>query len=378
MIYNIDYNELIRKVNPITFSKYLQDTGWEQFHTKRKDIRIFQKKQEEFSQVIIPMNEMLSDYYEALYLACQEVAKIENRSIEQLLLYLLNPNADILKIHIEKRAVESGSILIDDAIKVYENAKKMLGAAAQDVLKPTLIHQGRIDTSVTEFLAGCRFGQTEVGSYVISVICPMTEVENGEVRQLNFFDDEQKEEKNFTRKVTEKVVTSIQRLKDRIDEGQYSLAETCLEDQTSINFYEALIGINLEEEGTIVEYIPEWAPGFPVTAEVPESVSISHHYYQPILAAVTKIKGAEKKKRKIVGRIKRLEASPDLENRDAGKVTIIYVDENNKAKTAVAKLEKADYCKAIDAHANGLYVEIVGEMSSGRNNEIECESFDVI
>ena len=378
MIYNIDYNELIRKINPITFSKYLQDAGWIRYRTNRKDVRVFQKDQKDFCQVVIPMDELLTDYDDAMLLACQKVAEYESRTVEQLLLYLLNPNADILKIHIEKKAVESGSILLDDAIKVYENAKRMLGAAAQDVLKPALVHQGRVETSVLEFLAGCRFGQTEVGSYVVSVICPMTEVKDGEVRQLDFFENDEKADKNFTRKVTEKVVTSIQKLKDRIDDGQYNLAETSVEDQISVNFYEALIGINLEEEGMTLEFIPEWAPGIPVTEGIPQKVSITHHYYQPIHATVTKLKGAVKKKRKIVGRIKRLEAQPDVENRKAGKVTIIYVDENNKARTAVTMLEKDDYARAIDAHANGLYVEIIGEMSIGRNGEIECESFNVI
>ncbi|MDO4804497.1 MAG: hypothetical protein Q4A32_06740 [Lachnospiraceae bacterium] len=378
MVYNVNYNELAKGLNPIAFAKYLEDTGWSHFRTKRKDVRVFQKEKDKFYQVTIPMEDTLSDYNEALYQACKTVAECEDRPLEGLFLYLLNPNADILKIRIEKKNAVSGSILLDDAIGVYENAKRLLGAAAQDVIKPAAFHQGRMDSKITSFLSGCRFGQTEVGSYVVSVICPMTEMREGEFHQLELFEDEQEGETNFTRQVTTKVVKSIQKLKDRIDDGQYNLADTSTEDRISANFYEALLGINLEQEGTRIEFIPEWAPGHKMTEELPAKVSLSHRYYQPIHATVTKMKGSIKKNRKIVGRIKRLEATADVENREAGKVTVVYIDDNNRARTVIAKLEKDDYSRAIEAHAKGWYVEIVGEMSGRRASEVECQSFNVL
>jgi len=377
MVYNVDYSELANRINPIVFAKYLEDTGWSKFQTKRKDIRIFQKDSGEFFQVTIPMDDTLADYKDALYLACKKVAECEGRSLEQLYLYLLNPNADILKIRIEKKEVEPGSILLDDAIGVYENAKKLLGAAAQDVLKPAALHQGRMETAITSFLSNCRFGQTEVGSYVVSVICPMTEVEEGEVRQLELFEAE-KDGANFTRQITTKVVKSIQKLKSRIDDGQYNLSETSVEDQISANFYEALLGINLGQEGIKVDFMPEWSPSLKMTETLPEKITLSHSYYQPIHATVTQMKGSVRKNRKIVGRIKRLEATADIESRKAGKISVVYVDDNNKAKTVIAKLDKDDYDRAIEAHTKGWYVEIVGPMSDGRGSEIECESFNVI
>ena len=237
------------------------------------------------------MDDHLADYKTALYEACKTVAEYEKRSLEQLFLYLLNPGADILKIRIEKKEVEPGNILLDDAIGVYENAKKLLGAAAQDVLKPATLHQGRMDTKITSFLSNCRFGQTEVGSYVISVICPMTEDDDGEIRRIELFEDKT-EETNFTRQITRKVIRNIQKLKSRIDDGQYNLAETSKEDGISANFYEALLGMNLSQEGIRVDFIPEWAPCLKMEESLPQSISLTHHYYQPIHATVTQLKGS--------------------------------------------------------------------------------------
>ncbi len=112
--------------------------------------------------------------------------------------------------------------------------------------------------------------------------------------------------------------------------------------------------------------------------KLPEKISLSHNYYQPIHSSVTRMKGNIKKNRKIVGRIKRLEATADLENRQAGKVSVVYVDDNNKAKTVIARLTKEDYDRAIEAHTKGWYVEVIGEMSGGRSSEIECSSFNIL
>ena len=146
----------------------------------------------------------------------------------------------------------------------------------------------------------------------------------------------------------------------------------------SANFYEALNGLNLDSEGSDVEFIAEWSPVVKNTTCPESKIMLSHDYYQPIESVISKMKEKKDKATKIIGRIKRLESSPDVEKRTMGKVTLVYLDENDKKRTVTAKLEKNDYDKAIEAHASGSHVEIVGELKSGRNATITCESFSII
>ena len=126
MIYSVNFLDLTEKINPLAFSKYLKDTGWIQFPSKRTSVKIYQlEKGDNFFQVIIPVDKKLGDYKQAIYKAVKTVALVENKSVEQVMLYLLNPNTDILKIRLEKKEVEPGNILFDDAIHLYENAKKL-------------------------------------------------------------------------------------------------------------------------------------------------------------------------------------------------------------------------------------------------------------
>lgn len=137
MIYSVNFLDLAEKINPLAFAKYLKDTGWNIFLSKKTYIKIFQYENDiDFYQVVIPLEKRLSDYKEAMYKAVTTVAKVENKSIEQVMLYLLNPNTDILKIRLDRKDIETGNILFDDAIRMYESAKKLLAATALDILHP--------------------------------------------------------------------------------------------------------------------------------------------------------------------------------------------------------------------------------------------------
>ena len=64
MIYSVNYMDLTEKINPFNFAKYLIDTGWSIYPTKRKKIKIFQLKKDTGKryQVTIPLDKIFSDY----------------------------------------------------------------------------------------------------------------------------------------------------------------------------------------------------------------------------------------------------------------------------------------------------------------------------
>ena len=147
MIYSVNFMNLTEKINPLAFARYLKETGWIPFPTKKEYVKIYQIKTADGAafQVNLPMDKSLSDFKSAMYQAIETVAFVEKQSTEQLMLYLLNPNTDILKIRLDRKDIEVGNILFDDAIRIYESAKKLIAATAQDILHPRRFHQGRMD-----------------------------------------------------------------------------------------------------------------------------------------------------------------------------------------------------------------------------------------
>lgn len=379
MIYSVNFVDMTLKLNPLAVTKYLTETNWELYPVKRKDIKIFQYIREDlFEQVTIPIDKMLRDYKNAMYDAICKIAYVEKKSVEQLMLYLLNPNTDILKIRLDKKEVESGNIMFDDAIQLFDNAKKLIAATALDVINPKKIHYGRIDEPVQKFLSQCRFGQTEIGSYVVSVVCPFAELSETEgYRQLSIFSDEEQCANSLTRKVTNRLMTNVATIKREIDDGNLeSLAN--YDNPISSNFYEALNGLSMDAENTTVEFMAEWSPTVQSNRCQYNRISVTNDYYEPIKTIISKIKKCTNERTEIVGKIKELKAAPVIDNREYGTIVVVYVGDNARAKAVTVILDREDYDKAVAAHQHGKAVKVVGDLKGQVKSVMENVIFSVV
>lgn len=379
MIYSVNFLDMTDNLNPLAVCKYLEQTYWKCIPLKRTDVKVYQYEiKDSFKQVMVPLDKTFVDYKKVMFDAVQNIADLEEKSVEQVMLYLLNPNTDILKIRLDKKEVESGNILFDDAIRLFDNAKKLLAATALDIINPKKIHYGRIDDSVQKFLNQCRFGQTEIGSYVVSVVCPFAELSEEEgYKQLSIFTDEERCAYSLTRKVTNKLMDNVAFVKKHIDDG---CLDKLLDDDVDIssNFLEALNGLNLQSEKTLVEFTTDWAPAVRINRSQNNRVIVSNDYYEPIASVIDKIKEETNGRTEIIGRIKQLSAAPVVDKRVGGVITVVFVDENNKAKSVTVHLEKEDYENAVEAHQHGKAVKIVGDLNTKGKLKMENAIFNII
>ena len=176
-------------------------------------------------------------------------------------------------------------------------------------------------------------------------------------------------------------MTNISTIKSNIDKGEYEkLTEENETSIISVNFYEALTGLNLSEDGAEVEFMAQWSPAVKKNRSVMDRILLSNNYYQPISTAIEKLRETNREKTKIVGRIKALDSAPDLSKRTSGKITVVYLDDSDRKKQAAITLTREDYDKAIEAHRKGSYIEIVGDVHNHgkRNFHITCDSFHII
>jgi len=380
MIYSINYMDMAKKINPLSLTRYLKETGWTQYEVRRADVKIFQyDRGNEYYQISVPLDNTLSDYGNAMYRSIETIAQVERKSIEQIMLFLLNPNTDIIKIRLDKKDIEVGNILFDDAIRLYDNAKKLLASTAADIINPKIYHYGRQEEAVQKFLADCRYGQTEIGSYVVSIVCPFAELTEEGYKQLSFFSDDERCATSLTRKVTNNLIKNIYTIKNAIDEGDVGkFIEQRDQPSISANFLEALNGLNLYGENTTLEIKAEWSPIVKSNRYKYSEVKITNDYYEPINEIINNLKEQESKSLEIIGRIKQLDALPVADKRLSGKIKVTYIDKQGKQKVADTVLNKCDYDKAIDAHHLGKYVKIIGNLKEGKKKSIECTSFSVI
>jgi hypothetical protein len=383
MIYSVYYEELAGRIKHFDMIKYLNDLGWNQIQSKREKINIFQLKNSNgIFQADIPISRDLRDYQAAMYRNVLCIAEALHKTVEQVILELLNPSSDFLRFRINEPAIEGGSIFVEDAISLYNNAKRLLMATAMDIFRPQLWHAGRQEKSAVEFVNKCKFGQTAVGSYIVYVVCPIFkfDIEN-QIVTSPLFSVEDECSQPLSRQIINKLISSVEIVKNAI--AQQSLdniihtnaySEQCI----SANFLEALSSINIFRNNSTLDITAQSDPTVKHNTLSTASVSIDHDYFSPIDTFVRKVKSFQGSEKCYIGQIKTCHAPPDLAHRTEGKITLVFLD-GTKKTTASATLSREDYDVAVEAHRHGKTVKLTGVMTkqSGRK-KIDYSSFETI
>ena len=105
--------------------------------------------------------------------AVEEVARFEARPAAEVLQDLLRLRADRLRFAVESRETADGSIGIEDAIALLSGSREALLAAACSVRRSQRFHPRMSLREAESFVRSCRFGQTERGSFMVTVECAL-------------------------------------------------------------------------------------------------------------------------------------------------------------------------------------------------------------
>jgi len=382
MIQNHALLDLAGKLNFISVAQFLREMNWKKV-AEWKHCNVFQfTHKEQLWQVNIPNERELHDYNRAMRDVVVTLAEVYNKTEEQIFMELQNPSADILRIRLENDQNQSGSLSVEEAIQLYSNTRKLVTAAAMDVVCPRR-HYTNYTNQVKEFVEKCRFGQTEVGSYVVSLICPITPFDEEEnTTQKSLMDDKKISGNSFTRQVMNKIMTSAEMVRNSIGSGglkEILYTEKASENASgvSLNFIEALGGIGIYKNHCRMDLGVQWCSTVHSNRSSIDKISLTHDYFPSIKEVVDQWKKQSRSMDMYVGRIKKLASESDLQKRTQGIITLVFLDEKG-TKTADVTLSKEDYDRAVIAHRDGKYVKIYGEISGTKHKKIKCNNFSII
>ncbi|RYE54404.1 MAG: hypothetical protein EOP48_12395 [Sphingobacteriales bacterium] len=383
MSYNNYIEDLATKVNYLAFQQYLLHKGWRKVATKREDVAaIISPDDNPNYDLLIPLSRAFADYGQSITQAIKRVANFENRDEIQLVNDLIAPPSDIVRYRVENEATANGIIPLKAGFDLLESARKSLLAAASDVLSPSLYHKRMSYKQATQFIDACYLGQSERGSYIASIICPFVKLTKEEKpAQLSLFSTEETLSNSITRSVTKKLMSSVVTLKRAIEAGDTEQIEKAQANNIiSVNFLESLVEMNEFTQGSIIEISTTWAPTIPTPENVPNSVQITNDYIEPIKSLIDKIRPEiVETKGDYVGKISGIEANPDVQSRENGEITFVFINDEQKAMSAKVTLSAADIHNAMKAFDEGKNVRITGILKIlSRQKIIESGSFQII
>ena len=368
------YLSALQKLNPAKVCRYLQNHGWNEL------CQVFGGRAKQFAThdgrivVLIPFDATSCDYIPLLERAIVDIANYNENTIIGLLSELLNPSADIVKWRIIENETELGQIPFHTMIEYLGIIKNTLASSLQDVVNPQCFHNKLVTKKVNEELAKCSFGQTEFGSYVIKVICPLGEY------QYNLF-EEDLEHLPLYRQVNLKLMDSLNVIKRSSDDNSNELDDAVGAGTVSVNFLDSIANMTSVNEQAHFDINIVRSLDVPVPENAVSNIVLAHYVTPKIIDVANRYRPQEPQDidRTFYGKIIDMAAKPNPEDRETFSVILLTLgDDNDKQKITVSLNYLTYFTVANTAFENGNVVRVNGIYSSAsRKKSLDNASIDI-
>lgn len=340
-------------------SRYLRVRGWQRSTGKRSGISIFRNAGG--SEILLPSSEY-SDYNERIFSALEFIASNEDCSVNQLVDQIAIPASDLIKLALVDDSTESGSVPFKEGLRLLNGARKALSASACSVVQPQNVHLRLQRTEVDAFMDQCRLGQTERGSFVVHLICPIEPLAFEDLQ----FNLGAKDRLTFGRKVTQGFVEATARLVDAIDnETVEQLIATGTDSIISANFCEALVEMQPAGERSTLVVEPKWDEFTLNTPNLPKNaIRLKKRHFRAIEQVGSELRAPTEQSKSQVygGYVDELKGDLNSSGIVEGEVILTLLSEEEQPIRARVILNADDYAKAGEAHLNSKIVLVKGEL----------------
>lgn len=351
-------------VDPTRLQEYARATGWRQEpRLGRGQTAVFEWPESREQQFAIPIDRGLQDYELLMAQSIAAIARHEERAAAEILAELLLPSSDILRFGESSPAAAAGDVPFEHGLALLNGAKKTLLAAACSVIRPVSFHPRMSLADAEQFLQQCRLGQTERGSFVLTVACPLDAVPS----EPNLFDG-----RPFTRQVTGLLMRSLHLL--AIAANARNLDDVLRKDDVlhksedepilSANLCEGLLEMAPEGHGSVLRVRAEFSrllhSQLP-DARPPTEVQLTTDVFQKIEYLAKRLRPVHVPQSQIlVGHVETLNGRPNMENRPEGQVTLRVISPETDLLRARVELNADQYAVADKAHMENLPVSAKG------------------
>ncbi len=351
--------DLAASVSYQDFRDYLLARHWTTSPSRLDYVGIFRSPGTGDVEIQLPLDTSLADSVDALMLAARRLAGVEGRGLEPVLRDLSLPRRDVLRYGLSGEATRTGTLSLHTGAALVNGALKSLLASACSVQRPRVFHPRMTLGDAESFVRGCRLGQTEIGSFVITIDAP-----------LDIRDEVVDGEPPFGRLTTSHLLTATSRLASAIRRGE---PNRILEQDTetplvSANLCEALAEIAPSDESADLRISSTWSPLIPAPEGVRSEVHLDRTMFETIERLAQQLRPSRgSESAKFVGTVIELSGTPNLDGQLEGDV-VLQVQADDQLLRVRVTLGPDDYRRAGEAHFEQLYVSVRGILHRGRRS----------
>ncbi|GAB4385415.1 MAG: hypothetical protein Kow0022_11180 [Phycisphaerales bacterium] len=354
-------------LRPLEVASYLRAAGWTQAEAREGRYALWTRGDD--FEVLLPLRSDLRDFALRMSDLLVVLAKAENRSQLSILSDLLVTGADVIRVRLIDDDLADGSMPIEEYTRTSQKVRDLMMAAACSAIERRPVWHKRKPDKAVNYLRNVRVGQTERGSYVLTVISRVPPMLRSGNDQL-FGGDEEPYERQVTADLAVALTAVERAAESAAATGSFEDFERAVRVGVSANLCEAIAGLSMDDgPSSTVDFSFSWSRARPARAEQVSEVVIAHDRVPFVREAArllrerAPIDGFE-----LEGPVVKLERS---EGAVTGFVTVYALVEDCPRRVRI-ELPEVEYNQAISAHRDGLDIRCSGRLvREGRGYTLE-------
>jgi hypothetical protein len=333
---------------------YLKSRGWKSASSRRSYAAIFRSPSDAV-EVVVPLDRALADYADAMASVAARVGEVEGRDAIHVLRDLLQPQSDVLRFALEGEAQKAGTIGLLDGQALVSGVTGALLASACGVQRPRKYHPRMSLVEAEAYVQGCMLGQTEVGSFVVTVNAPLD------------IGEQPTSKGPFGRLASEYLLGAAALLADSVRKDDLApiLDVPDEEARISSNLCQSILKMLPRNESADLRLRSSWSALLPAS-RAPSFVGIDRDMYEAVEDVALKLRpSAGPTTDQFIGMVAELAGEPGPDGPVEGEVTL-WTWVGDEVLRARAVLGATDYAIAVQAHIGIKYLQFRASLHPGR------------
>ena len=340
----------LQAISPAALSAYARSAGWRKIEGYGAHSDVYAA--EEMPEVILPRTERLGDYASVVSRLITIFAKAAGRDELSLYRDLVTADRDVVRARITE--TDDGSLTLNRGVDLISGARDLVLAAACSLRESQPLYRLGANREANDLLEGIRLGQTEHGSFVVTLLTPV--VSPPLPTPVQVYDDaDDPIERQMTRRLTEALAATGEAT-ERATAGDGTAFADSVDKGVSANLCDALV--KLIGPFPTLDISVAWARTRPISP--PQEV----FRYARADAAILSEAARQFRNREpqpdtyLFGTVQRLRRDED---EIRGTINLrTSIDGKNRSVAVV--LKKADYDRAIQAHKERMPIILQGDL----------------
>lgn len=348
----IQDRDALLAVSPAALSAYARSAGWTRAESYGDFSDVYVN--EDLPEIVVPRTDRLGDYASVVRQLLQIFASAAD--LDQISLYrdLAVADRDAIRLRVQDDAAD-GTLSLARGLSLVSETQRLVLAAACSLSNPQAVYRPGANREASRFLERVRLGQTEQGSFGVTLLTPVVPPPLQTSLSPDLAPDEEPIERGVTRRLASALAATRQAT-ERTVSGDSEAFSRAVSSGVSANFCEALVG--LTESFPSLEASVVWARTRP-TPKARDAFRFAASD-APILREAARMFRDRSPRPDVtlfgvVHRLKRTASETE------GTITV-RASIDGKTQSVVAMLEPEDYDRAIQAHQAQEPVRLKGDL----------------